>query len=78
MPRYFFNVRHGRTVFEDRQGRDFADLPSAWDWAVQDARTIADLDVLNGQHEEQWIEIGDENGAVVASLPFRRTAQTLH
>ena len=78
MPRFHFNVRHGQTVFEDRQGKLFADLPAAWKWAVEDAEMIARLDLLDGSFEEQWIEIGDDSGAIVASLPFRRSTQTLH
>ena len=78
MARYYFNVRHGNRVFEDKLGGEFDGLPAAWQWAVQDAQEIMDLDLLVGLAEDQWIEIGDETGAVVASLPIVRAGSTLH
>jgi hypothetical protein len=72
MSKYFFNVRQGNVLFEDRHGADFPDIAAAWNWAIQDVRTLVAQNVLDGQPEEQWLEIGDRTGAIVASVPFTR------
>jgi|EndMetStandDraft_2_1072991.scaffolds.fasta_scaffold1801131_1 hypothetical protein len=75
MAQFFFHVRQDRTVFEDTRGGEFADLTAAWDWAVDDVRKLIQNGELAGPLESQWIEIVDESGTVVASLPFARAAQ---
>jgi len=72
MQRFFFHVRQGDLRFEDTQGALLPDIAAAWHWAVQDARSIAGQNVLDAALEEQWMEIGDESGAVIASMPFTR------
>ena len=70
MQKFFFHVRQGDLRFEDTHGAFLTDLTAAWQRAVKDAQEIADQHVLDGILEEQWMEIGDESGAVVGSIPF--------
>jgi hypothetical protein len=75
MAQFFFHVRLEDAVFEDTRGGEFADLAAAWNWAVDDVRKLIREGELRGPLEQQWVEISDEAGAVVASLPFARVAQ---
>ena len=77
MARFYFHVRQGNVRFEDKHGADFPDLRAAWCWALQDARVVIDQQLLSGPIAEQWIEIGDHTGVVVASLSFERL-QVIH
>jgi len=75
MARYFFHVRQDRTVFEDPRGCEFPDIVAAWHWAMSDVRAIVREGQLQGSIDQQWIDIADETGAIVASLPFVRVLQ---
>ena len=70
MPKFYFHVRQDRTVFEDRRGGEFADLPAAWAWAISDVRSMIEEGLLDGPIEEHWVEICDSTGGTIASLPF--------
>ena len=70
MQKFFFHVRQGHSRFEDTHGALLTDITAAWQRAVEDARAITDQHVLDGIPEDQWMEIGDESGAVVGSIPF--------
>ncbi len=73
---FFFHVRQRDTRFDDRQGIELPDFSVAWQRAFYDARTIVANGTLDGDPEDQWMEIGDETGAVIATLPFRRALAT--
>lgn len=73
---FFFHVRQRNTRFHDRQGIELPDFPAAWQRAFYDARTIVETGVLDGDPDDQWMEIGDETGVVIATLPFRRALAT--
>ena len=72
MQKFFFHVRQGNVRFEDTQGALLPDIVAAWNWAVQDARAIANQQALSANPDEQWMEIGDESGAVIGLIPFTR------
>jgi len=72
MERYYFHIRQDQTLFEDKQGAEFADFQAAWAWALQDARILIRQNTVDGPNECKWVEIADRSGAVVASLPFSR------
>ena len=78
MAKFFFNIRQDQTLFEDRRGGEFADLVSAWNWAIEDARSMIAEGALPGLLEESWVEICDATGAVVATVPFVRATAAVH
>jgi hypothetical protein len=57
MSRFYFHIRQGKLLFEDKQGAHFPDLAAAWEWAVQDARALMGQGTLAGPIEEHWVEI---------------------
>jgi hypothetical protein len=75
MPKFYFHVRQRNIQFDDKQGAVFPDLKAAWHWAEQDARALTSQKTLDGPLADHWIEIADEAGAVIASLPFERMLQ---
>lgn len=76
MPMFHFNVRRGSVVYEDRSGVDLPDLGLAILHASEDAQSILD-------HEPevsavgQWIEVADDHGNVLRTVPFEVVAQRL-
>ena len=76
MPIFYFHVRHRDTRYDDTHGIEMHDIQAAWDHAHRDARSIADAGLLAGSPDEQWMEIEDETGTVVATLPFRKVLAT--
>jgi hypothetical protein len=70
MHRYFFHVRQGDALFEDREGGIFADIAKAGFSAADVAREITEQRALAGPITDQSIEIANEDGETVASLPF--------
>ncbi|MEO7223928.1 MAG: hypothetical protein ABIY37_15785, partial [Devosia sp.] len=78
MTKFYFHIRQGAYRFNDGTGAELRSLEDAWNYAIGDARSLIDEHVLEGSIDEHWIEIGDETGAVVASLPFARTLSPLH
>lgn len=73
MPRFHFNIRQNEILFEDKRGAELPDLRAAWAWALEDARTLLRQDMVTAPMERLWVEIADESGAAVASVPFGRT-----
>jgi hypothetical protein len=69
---FYFHVRAGTTLFEDRQGGEFADVGAAWAWAVRDVEQLVESKTLEEPVEENWMEIHDAAGATLATLPFSR------
>lgn len=76
MPIFYFHVRQLSTRYEDPHGIEMPDVQSAWEHAHRDARSIAATGLLGGSIDEQWMEISDDAGKVVATLPFRRAIAT--
>ncbi len=76
MPMFYFHVRQRGTRFEDPQGIDLPDVRAAWEHAHRDARSIALAGLLEGNVREHWMEINDEAGSVVATVPFTKALAT--
>ena len=69
MPRFYFHVRDGQTVYRDSEGIVLPDLGEAWMKALEDAKILASTGVLDAPMRNQWVEIGDDLSTVIASLP---------
>lgn len=72
MTRFYFHVRQGETLIEDRKGEEMPDLLAAWNHAMVSARSLIDSDAMSGSIDDQWVEIATADGSQVASMPFRR------
>jgi hypothetical protein len=71
MPRFFFNLRDDVSV-EDCEGKDLADADMAREMAVSYARGIMSEDVRDGRLVlRDEIDVVDEQGARILTLPFR-------
>ena len=66
---FHFNIRRGGVVFEDREGVDLPGLAAAVRRGVDDARLI-----MRNEPEvpaaDQWVEIVDDRGNTLRTLPF--------
>lgn len=72
MPRYFLHVRDGVDNVLDPEGFDYPDLEAAWKSAVASARELLAADMMLGRIDlRHWIDVEDEAGEVVLTLPFR-------
>ena len=72
MTKFYFNVRDGDNIATDEEGSEMPDIYYAENEAIQAAREIMAEKVLNGEFiNGQSFEISDENGTVVATVPFR-------
>lgn len=71
MRRYCFHLRNGRDLLLGEDGPDFVDDETAKAAALRSAREIIAADALEGAIDlSQRIEIVDENGALIAVVPF--------
>ena len=71
MTHYFFHIRSPNERIEDLEGGDFDDLHAALTEALQSAREMMADDIRKGRPSEpRQFEIVDENGDLVARLPF--------
>ena len=71
MPKFFFHVRDDMDVPDD-EGAELRDIETARDFAAQSARilmceTLKESGRINLRHR---IDVQDEQGAVLASVPF--------
>ncbi len=72
MRRYFFHLRDGNQFDEDVEGIELPDLKAVHREATLAAREMIAEYVLLGQHMDgQCFEVTDEDGAVVATIPFK-------
>lgn len=70
--RYFFNIRDGEKTERDLEGSEFDSLELAIDDAQMAAREIMAERVLAGYEPDgQSFDIVDEDGRVLANVPFR-------
>ena len=76
MPRYFFHLKDHTEKLLDPQGRvidSFEDVPRV---ALNEARAIVADEALSGViNLNQRIEVEDQNGTIVHSLPFEEVVQ---
>lgn len=71
MPQYFFHLRDHRERLLDPQGRFVADPDEIPGVALSEVRGLISQDVLSGEIDlRQRLEVEDEHGTVVHSLPF--------
>ncbi|SFB59701.1 hypothetical protein SAMN03159496_05588 [Rhizobium sp. NFR07] len=72
MSRYYFHIRDGDDLAEDREGAEFASIELARDEAFRSAREILAQRLLNDEViDGQAFEITDEQGHLVERVPFR-------
>lgn len=75
MSRYFFHL-HDDLDTIDEEGAELADADAARAFAVQNARSAAAASVLSGCLDlEHWIEVADEEGRTVLTVPFAEAVQ---
>jgi len=70
--RFFFSVRRGDTIFIDAEGELLDGLEQARGWALRDAQSLIDGAALEGDIGSYSIEITDETGSQLASIPVAR------
>ena len=71
MLRYFFNVSKGDDVFPDENGELY---PSA-EAAIVKAAVIASELAQDSEYRDYLVEVIDERGKKIASLPVRSNVQ---
>ena len=75
MPVFYFHVRRGSAVYEDREGVELSALSDAMQRAYHDARTVM-RDEPEVPAAGQWIEVADDHGNILRSVPFEQLEQT--
>jgi hypothetical protein len=77
MPRFFFHVRDSGELTQDVEGIDFPNLEAAQDEARMAARQLlAEQTVSVGVlSRSQQFEIRDEDGQLLATMPFADTIE---
>jgi hypothetical protein len=79
MPRYFFHLRDGDTLFkDDGDSQDFANLEAVHREATEAARQILSEAARSGRAGSlhQQIEVTDEGGRTVVIMPIGRAIDT--
>ena len=70
MPRFYLHL-YDDLVVKDEDGIFLADADEAWREAVRNARSIVAEQALKGRiNLKHWIDIVDENGEPVLTVPF--------
>ena len=75
MPRFYFNIRQGGRSFRDPEGHELANLAEALEQAKRVALELVLQDMLEKPIGECLVEILDEKGVVVLSLPMGEALQ---
>lgn len=76
--RFFFNVRRAdNVIFLDMEGELLEGLEQARGWALRDARSLIDGAALEGDLASYSIEIADEAGSHLATVPVVRRGSLL-
>lgn len=73
MTHYYLNIQNGNGLTRDDEGEDFPDLAAARQKAMEGVRSILSDEIKSAGSMDLHgcIEIADESGAVVLTLPFR-------
>lgn len=75
MPRFYFHLYTDSTSCDD-EGKEFPDLPAAWQQALTYARDMAAVTVREGYlNLSHRIDVADKAGEVLATLSFRDVVQ---
>jgi hypothetical protein len=70
--RYYFNVIKSSETVHDREGTDLPSLEAARAYAIEDARMLMSMAILEGHDiSSREIEVTNDDGEVVLILPFR-------
>ena len=76
MPLFYLNLRHGDTLLEDPEGRDFASLAEARTEAIMSARELMSSRVAAGKNpNHSRFEITDEAGKAVLVVYFEEAIE---
>ena len=76
MPRYFFHVRDGDTLHRDSTGRDLHNVEDVIREAQHYAKGAIREAAVRGQDVSgHGLEVVDETGAEVVTLPFVRSIE---
>ena len=77
MPRFYFHLYDDMTVI-DEEGLDLPGVDAARERGIANAREMACSQVLEGYlNLKHRIDVADESGHVVFTLPFRDTIDVL-
>jgi hypothetical protein len=78
MPRYFLHVNNSIGFVEDEEGVELPDLDAAREKAAAGVRSIIADEVLHGRADLRGrIDVADEEGRVLLSLPFGALVEVL-
>ncbi len=76
MAHYFLQIRHGARFTEDPEGADFLNLEAARTEALGVARDLLSSAVLQGHLPlKHSVEIADDTGRVLLTVPFREAVR---
>jgi hypothetical protein len=71
MPRYFFHI-YNDMVAMDQEGTELPDMAAAREHAIEGARSLMAENLLQGRLRlHHRIEVADETGRVLMTIPFR-------
>lgn len=71
MPLFYFAIVTRSRRFEDQEGTDLPSLELARQEAIKDARLLMSAAMLDGRDiSGRWIEIQNEQGELLLSVPF--------
>lgn len=68
--RFYFHVRRGNEIVEDKEGVDLPNVKAALSRALRNARTFIEQGKLAGAIGEYRIDIADEMRSTIASIPL--------
>ena len=77
MSRYYFHVRRNNVIFEDHEGVEASTVAEAVEHATEDARAVM-REEPEVPRDIQWIEIADDMGNTVRTVPFETISQSGH
>jgi hypothetical protein len=71
MPPYYFHLYNDMVVM-DEEGRELPDMAAAREHAIEGARSLMAEQIMAGRLRLQHrIEVADEEGRVLMTIPFR-------
>ena len=70
MPRYYFHIRDGNGVTEDREGIELPGIDAARPEALKRACRIWSERPPESTDNDEMFEVADETGRIVLTVPF--------
>ena len=78
MLRFYLNLRIGEQWIEDQEGFDLPSVDAARQTSVEETRSLLADDVACGKIDLRGcIEVTDETGSVVATVPFAEPVEVV-